>query len=101
MVIPYPAGVQKVFELLLVNRFQGGDAQQLVDIVGLTAKRVEYFNVKPRIAMLSYSNFGSSNGDTPNKMKEATALSKELIFLNLLAKLVTQVRIYPILSFTQ
>ena len=52
-------------------------AEQLVDIVGLTAKRVEYFNVKPRVAMISYSNFGSSNGETPDKMKKATALAKE------------------------
>ena len=51
--------------------------EQLVDIVGLTAKKVEYFNVKPRIAMVSYSNFGSSNGDTPTKMKMATKLAKE------------------------
>ena len=53
------------------------NAEQLVDIVGLTSKRVEFFNVKPRIGMISYSNFGSSNGDTPDKMKRATALAKE------------------------
>ncbi len=33
---------------------------QLVDITLLTAKAVEHFNIKPRIAMLSYSNFGST-----------------------------------------
>ena len=52
-------------------------AEQIVDIVGLTTKKIEYFNIKPRIAMLSYSNFGSSNGETPDKMKKATALAKE------------------------
>jgi len=33
---------------------------ELVDITLLTAKAVSNFNIKPRIAMLSYSNFGSS-----------------------------------------
>jgi malate dehydrogenase (oxaloacetate-decarboxylating)(NADP+) len=33
---------------------------ELIDITLLTAKVVETFNIKPRIAMLSYSNFGSS-----------------------------------------
>ncbi|MBS1688036.1 MAG: NADP-dependent malic enzyme [Bacteroidetes bacterium] len=33
---------------------------ELVDITLLTARTVEHLNIKPRIAMLSYSNFGSS-----------------------------------------
>ncbi|MBA3828908.1 MAG: NADP-dependent malic enzyme [Taibaiella sp.] len=34
--------------------------EELIDITLLTARTVEHFNIKPRIAMLSYSNFGSS-----------------------------------------
>ena len=34
--------------------------EELTDITLLTANAVKHFNVKPRIAMLSYSNFGSS-----------------------------------------
>lgn len=34
--------------------------EELTDITLLTAKAVEHMNIKPRIAMLSYSNFGSS-----------------------------------------
>lgn len=34
--------------------------EELKDITLLTAKAVEHFGIKPRIAMLSYSNFGSS-----------------------------------------
>ena len=34
--------------------------EQLKDITYLTAKAVQHFNIKPRVAMLSYSNFGSS-----------------------------------------
>jgi malate dehydrogenase (oxaloacetate-decarboxylating)(NADP+) len=33
---------------------------ELIDITLQTARTVEHFNIKPRIAMLSYSNFGSS-----------------------------------------
>jgi malate dehydrogenase (oxaloacetate-decarboxylating)(NADP+) len=51
--------------------------EELVDIIGLTAEAVKFFNVEPRIAMLSYSNFGSAQGDIPVKMAKATALAKE------------------------
>ena len=49
-------------------------AQQLADIAALTASTVKQFNITPRIAMLSYSNFGSAQGDVPKKMQEATRL---------------------------
>jgi malate dehydrogenase (oxaloacetate-decarboxylating)(NADP+) len=42
----------------------------------LTAKAVRFFDFEPRIAVLSYSNFGSSKGKVPNKVKEATRLAK-------------------------
>jgi malate dehydrogenase (oxaloacetate-decarboxylating)(NADP+) len=45
--------------------------QDLVDITLLTAKIVERFKVEPRIAMLSYSNFGSSDGEDAVKMRQA------------------------------
>jgi malate dehydrogenase (oxaloacetate-decarboxylating)(NADP+) len=50
---------------------------ELVDIVGLTAERVRFFDIEPRIAMLSYSNFGSSKGASPDKVTEAVRRSKE------------------------
>jgi malate dehydrogenase (oxaloacetate-decarboxylating)(NADP+) len=49
-------------------------AQQLVDIAVLTANTVKQFNITPRIAMLSYSNFGSAKGDVPKKVSEAVKL---------------------------
>ncbi|NVJ85162.1 MAG: NADP-dependent malic enzyme [Algoriphagus sp.] len=52
-------------------------AEELVDIIGLTADAVKFFNVEPRVAMLSYSNFGSAKGDIPAKMAKATAMAKE------------------------
>ncbi|HUX83883.1 MAG TPA: NADP-dependent malic enzyme [Chitinophagaceae bacterium] len=41
-------------------------AEELADITLLTAREVQQFNITPRIAMLSYSNFGSS--PTPEAM---------------------------------
>lgn len=52
-------------------------AEELVDIIGLTAEAVKFFNMVPKIALLSYSNFGSAQGDIPAKMAKATALAKE------------------------
>lgn len=52
-------------------------AEQLVDIIGQTAEAVRFFNVEPRIAVLSYSNFGSAQGDVPTKTALATKMAKE------------------------
>jgi malate dehydrogenase (oxaloacetate-decarboxylating)(NADP+) len=46
-------------------------AEELADIAVLTANTVRQFNIMPRIAMLSYSNFGSTEGDVPNKVGKA------------------------------
>ncbi|MDH5608194.1 MAG: NADP-dependent malic enzyme [Cyclobacteriaceae bacterium] len=46
---------------------------ELVDIIGLTARAVRFFDTEPRIAGLSYSNFGSAKGDVPKKMAAAVA----------------------------
>jgi len=52
-------------------------AQELVDITLLVNKIVNRFQVKPRIAFLSYSNFGSSEGDDAVKMREAVRVLHE------------------------
>lgn len=49
-------------------------AQELVDIAVLTANTVKSYNITPRIAMLSYSNFGSVTGEVPNKVAEAVKI---------------------------
>jgi malate dehydrogenase (oxaloacetate-decarboxylating)(NADP+) len=51
-------------------------AEEMVDIIGLTADAVKFFNMEPRVAVLSYSNFGSAKGDIPTKTAKATALAK-------------------------
>ncbi len=50
------------------------DVKDLVDITLLVDRSVKQFNIKPRIAMLSYSNFGSNEGDVPNKTREAVKI---------------------------
>jgi len=53
------------------------NAQDLVDITVLTARTVKQFNIQPRIAMLSYSNFGSAEGEEVSKVREAVAILHE------------------------
>lgn len=49
-------------------------AEELVDITVLTANTVKQYNIIPRIALLSYSNFGSAVGEVPNKMAKAVSI---------------------------
>ena len=52
-------------------------AQDIVDITALVAKIVNRFKITPKVALLSYSNFGSSEGADPIKMREATRMLHE------------------------
>ncbi len=52
-------------------------AEEIVEITELTAREVERFNVKPRIALVTYSNFGSADGDDAIKMRKAVEILKE------------------------
>lgn len=45
--------------------------EELVDITLLVAKYVRRMRITPRIAMLSYSNFGSAQGEDAEKMAKA------------------------------
>lgn len=49
-------------------------AEELADIAVLTANTVKHYNITPRIAMLSYSNFGSAEGEVPNKVARAVKI---------------------------
>jgi malate dehydrogenase (oxaloacetate-decarboxylating)(NADP+) len=51
-------------------------AEELAEIALLVAKEVKQFNIKPHIAMLSYSNFGSSNSPEANLVHKARELVK-------------------------
>jgi malate dehydrogenase (oxaloacetate-decarboxylating)(NADP+) len=52
-------------------------AEELAEITLLTAKEVRNFNIIPRIAMLSYSNFGSSNSPEAQLVARAREIVKQ------------------------
>lgn len=51
--------------------------EELIDITLQTARAVEQFNIKPRIAMLSYSNFGATPSPEANLVRNVVAKIKE------------------------
>ena len=52
-------------------------AEELAEITMLVAKEVRQFNIVPKIAMLSYSNFGSSNSPEANTVRAAREIVKK------------------------
>jgi malate dehydrogenase (oxaloacetate-decarboxylating)(NADP+) len=48
-------------------------AKELAKIAQMTGRFANMFGMKPNIAMLSYSNFGSSNSATSKKIREAVS----------------------------
>ena len=52
-------------------------AEELAEITLMVAKEVRNFNIIPRIAMLSYSNFGSSNSPEAQLVAKARKIVKE------------------------
>ncbi|MCY1719587.1 NADP-dependent malic enzyme [Prolixibacteraceae bacterium Z1-6] len=53
-------------------------AQTLADTTALTACEVKRFNIEPKIALLSYSNFGAYKGEgSPVRAKEAVKILHE------------------------
>ncbi|MDD3800675.1 MAG: NADP-dependent malic enzyme [Desulfuromonas thiophila] len=53
-------------------------AEELAETAILAAHKARHFNVEPRIAMLSFSNFGSANHPFTQKVIRATRLIKEM-----------------------
>jgi malate dehydrogenase (oxaloacetate-decarboxylating)(NADP+) len=52
-------------------------AEELAEITLLAAKEIRQFNITPRIALLSYSNFGSSNSPEAKLVAKARKIIKE------------------------
>jgi malate dehydrogenase (oxaloacetate-decarboxylating)(NADP+) len=51
-------------------------ADELCEVAALAARHVQRFNLKPKIAFLSHSDFGSYDTDSSRKMRQAHALLK-------------------------
>ena len=52
-------------------------AEELSEITNMVAKKVRQLNVQPKIALLSYSNFGSAPGVDSKKMSKARGIINE------------------------
>jgi malate dehydrogenase (oxaloacetate-decarboxylating)(NADP+) len=88
-VIGTEEGVQKIAGMYLLLTKRGPifladttvnfnpTAEELADITLLVAKEVRNFNLTPRIAMLSYSNFGSSNSPEARLVSDARKIVKQ------------------------
>lgn len=88
-VIGVKKGIDRVAGMYIMNTDRGPyffsdttvnvdpTAEQLVEIIGLTANGVRFFDIDPKVAILSYSNFGSAKGSVATKTAKAAALAKE------------------------
>ena len=82
-------GVEKVAGMFIMNTKKGTlfladttinidpTSEDLAEIALLTSKAVKRFNITPRVAMLSYSNFGSSNSQGSKKIAKAVEIIKQ------------------------
>jgi malate dehydrogenase (oxaloacetate-decarboxylating)(NADP+) len=52
-------------------------AEELAEIAALTAETAKRFNLEPRVAMISFSNFGSTRHPSTDKVREAVRILKE------------------------
>ena len=53
-------------------------AAQLAEITMLAAEEMRRFGVMPRVALLSHSNFGTSNSESARKMREVLYILRDL-----------------------
>jgi len=67
-------------QLFLVDTHINYDptAEQLAEITVMAAEEMKRFGVEPKAALLSHSNFGSSNHPTALKMRRTLALVRQL-----------------------
>ncbi len=88
-IIGTDAGVKKIAGMYLLFTKRGPifladttvnfnpTAEELAEITLLVAKEVKQFNIVPKIAMLSYSNFGSSNAPEAILVRQAREIVKQ------------------------
>jgi len=88
-IIGTDAGVKKIAGMYLLFTKRGPifladttvnftpTAEELAEITLLVAKEVKQFNIVPKVAMLSYSNFGSSNAPEAILVRQAREIVKQ------------------------
>ncbi len=52
-------------------------AEEIAEMTIMAAEELERFGITPRVALLSHSNFGSSNSESAQKMRAALALVQQ------------------------
>ncbi|RAJ10638.1 malate dehydrogenase (oxaloacetate-decarboxylating)(NADP+) [Chitinophaga skermanii] len=89
-VIGMEPGAKRVAGMYIINTKRGPlfladttvnfnpTAEELAEITMMVAKEVRQFNINPRIAMISYSNFGSSQSPEAQAMSKARELVKQM-----------------------
>ena len=82
-------GVNKVVGMYIIRTKKGTlfladttinmnpNAEEIAEISVLIAKSVKQFRIKPRLALLSYSNFGSTRTDDSAKMAKASEIIRK------------------------
>ncbi len=88
-VIPVRAGFRRVSGLYLLITMKGDvyfladatvnvepSSEELAEIAISTAETARRFNIEPRVAMLSFSNFGSARHPLADKVRRATEIVK-------------------------
>jgi malate dehydrogenase (oxaloacetate-decarboxylating)(NADP+) len=68
---------ERQFALVDTHVNENPSACELAEITVLAAEELERFGIKPRVALLSSSNFGSSNSDSAKKMRAALELVQQ------------------------
>jgi malate dehydrogenase (oxaloacetate-decarboxylating)(NADP+) len=53
--------------------------EQLAEITIMAAEEVRRFGIEPKVALVSHSNFGSSNAPTAQKMRDTLAILRERV----------------------
>ncbi|MEM6643524.1 MAG: NADP-dependent malic enzyme [Bacteroidota bacterium] len=88
-IIGIEEGINRVAGMYIINTPKGNlffadtsvnmnpNVDELVDIIGLASRAVKFFDSDPKIAVLSYSNFGSAKGEVPEKVAKAVKKAKE------------------------
>jgi malate dehydrogenase (oxaloacetate-decarboxylating)(NADP+) len=82
-------GVKKVSGMFIISRKnqtfffadttvqENPSAEDMVEIMELTADAVKIFHEEPRMAVLSYSNFGSAKGAVPEKARKVVEMARK------------------------
>lgn len=53
-------------------------AEEIAEMTILSAREIERFGIKPRVALVSHSNFGSRDSDSAFKMRDALEMIRDL-----------------------